>query len=72
VSAGAKARRQRPKPPKATGTFTHCKATGKRRYVTSDDATLAATQIRNAEPVRTYLCPDCGGWHLTRQVRRAR
>lgn len=72
MSAGARAHRRRPKAPAATADFKHCKATGKRGYATSADAALAATRIRNAEPVRAYLCPDCGRWHLTRQTRRSR
>jgi hypothetical protein len=70
MSAGARARRRRPKPPKATGKFATCRSSGKRGYPTADDAMLAATRIRNAEPVRAYLCGECGRWHLTRQVRR--
>jgi hypothetical protein len=44
---------------------------GKRWYDDRIAADLALARIRtwgralSKEPVRSYLCPGCGGWHLT-------
>jgi hypothetical protein len=44
---------------------------GKRFYADRISADLALAvirargQVRGKEPVRSYPCPHCGGWHLT-------
>ena len=39
----------------------------KRRYATRGDATRKASfcETRRGVRLRPYLCPYCGGWHLT-------
>lgn len=70
----------KPRPLNLTGIFI-CPDTGKRQYETERAATAAieraADQAGNV-PVRCYVCPHCGLWHLTStkegelQVRRQR
>jgi hypothetical protein len=45
----------------------------KDRHASEADAYAAASRRvgnRNDKPaaLRAYLCPECGGWHLTKQV----
>ena len=43
----------------------------KRRYWSEVDALVMASRLlghRHAPPLGAYLCRNCGGWHLTRQV----
>lgn len=41
-------------------------------YRTPRRAQQAARRVAVAvgHPLRVYRCPDCGAWHLTRQLRR--
>jgi len=49
---------------------------GKRFYADriSADLSLAVIKargrVRGKEPIRSYACPRCGGWHLTSAPRR--
>ena len=43
---------------------------GKKRYATKYEAERVAAhqKLENRAPnLRVYRCPDCGGWHLTKQ-----
>lgn len=53
-----------------------CKATGKRRFATEDDAetVIAHAQFRSRilhderrRESRSYQCRQCNGWHVTSQ-----
>lgn len=57
-----------------------CPKTGKQRFPTQLDAQLTMATIQSnikhrrkmkfrEEPVRTYRCPHCGGFHLSSQSR---
>ena len=43
----------------------------KRRYWSQVDALVMASRLKEYRvllSLGTYLCPNCGGWHLTRQT----
>ena len=49
----------------------HCG--GKRRFRSHQEAVrslhrIANRSTRDRQPVRTYECPKCKGWHLTSQA----
>jgi hypothetical protein len=50
-------------------TKARCAPAGKTRFATFDIAVAAALRLSSTlgRPIRTYPCPDCGGWHLTRR-----
>lgn len=48
--------------------FARCETTGKVRFGSRGAATKTRSARRNkGHRMRTYLCPDCHGWHLTTQ-----
>lgn len=44
----------------------------KMRYSTKIDALMAASRVtlKKSVALRTYRCPICGGWHLTKYKNR--
>jgi uncharacterized protein YlaI len=45
----------------------------KKRRDSEEEAIAAAIRCsRRGKPLRVYLCPECGGWHLTSRVTIAR
>lgn len=45
---------------------------GKKRRPDYESAIAAAIRCsRRGKPLRVYLCPDCGGYHLTSKVQIA-
>ena len=47
-----------------------CESTGKACYLSKGHALGAALNraVKGGQPLRAYKCPDCGFWHMTKQV----
>ena len=42
----------------------------KRRHESKEEAAEAVAHSRASMPLRTYRCPHCAGWHLTKEKKR--
>lgn len=72
MSAGAKARRAKPRPKAPTIRYEICETTGKRAFPDRLTALAGFTAAqRHIAVKRIYRCGFCGLWHLTSKKRRS-
>lgn len=61
-------------PPPGAARCTHAEGRRKFRFESREAAEEWATRAREKDsrlpPMRAYECPDCHGWHLTKQIPR--
>lgn len=70
----SKRKRQRPPLKAPVKGERKCPQTGKRGWARHGEAHSAAAALgtSNGRPVRVYLCPLCGLWHLTTKPKKGK